>query len=234
MQKHAEENNWLPVYFCLGDEPVGKDTDRSAENAAAYNKAFPKGPPSFTIFSSFTGNDTTNTHYKLGKEFSCPSFNLHDESSIGLIKAAGKDWAFYNSGNRWTFGIYLFKAAKEFDVKYRVSWHWNNCAGDPYYALDCREDDYAWANSSPDGLLILAVTLEREIRTGIDDYRRLLTLSRLVKEKAGTPAAEAGKIFLEQTMASFKLGQSRGKQVYSLEKWQEFRNATDKLINDLR
>jgi len=234
VQKHAEENNWLPVYFCLGDEPVGKDIDRSAENAAAYNKAFPKGPPYFTVFSSFTGNDTTNTHYKLGKEFSCPSFNLHDESSIELIKAAGKDWAFYNSGSRWTYGIYLFKAAKEFDVKYRVSWHWNNCAGDPYYALDCREDDYAWANSSPDGLLILAVTLEREIRTGIDDYRRLLTLSRLVKEKAGTPSAEAGKIFLEQTMSSFKLGQSRGKQVYSLEKWQEFRNATDKLINDLR
>ena len=38
-------------------------------------------------------------------------------------------------------------------MKFRVSWHWNVVAGDPYYALDCREDDYAWCNASPDGRL---------------------------------------------------------------------------------
>jgi hypothetical protein len=36
VQKHADENNWLPVYFVLGDEPAGKeDTEAATENAKA-------------------------------------------------------------------------------------------------------------------------------------------------------------------------------------------------------
>jgi hypothetical protein len=53
----------------------------------------------------------------------------------------------------------------------------NIVAGDPYYALDCREDDYAWCNSSPAGDLIPSVHFE-QLREGLDDYRRLLTLTR--------------------------------------------------------
>ena len=52
------------------------------------------------------------------------------------------------------YGEYMYKAAKQFGMKFRFSWHWNTAAGDPYYALDCREDDYAWCNASPDGVLI--------------------------------------------------------------------------------
>jgi len=233
IQKHAVEKDWLPLYFCLGDEPVDNNVNKSIENVRAYRKAFPKGPPYFTIFSSFKGKDTNNMHYKLNKEFNCPGLNLHDEDSIKLIKSEGSDWGFYNNGSRWTYGIYLYKAAKEYDLKYRLSWHWNICAGDPYYALDCREDDYAWVNSSPNGDLILTLTLERDIRAGIDDYRRLLTLSRLAKEKAGTPAADAGKQLVEKVMGEFKLGQS-GRQEYNSVKWQEFRKNVDKAINDLR
>ena len=48
VQKHADANGWLPVYYNLGDEPIGDDLVRSAENAEAYRKAFPKGPPYFT------------------------------------------------------------------------------------------------------------------------------------------------------------------------------------------
>ena len=234
IQKHGDENNWLPLYFCLGDEPVDNDVLKSIDNIRAYRKAFPKGPPYFTIFSSFNGSDTNNQHYKLNKEFNCPSLNGHDEDSIKLLKAAGSDWSFYNNGSRWTYGIYMYKAAKEFDLKWRLSWHWNICAGDPYYALDCREDDYAWVNSSPDGDLIMTLELEREIRTGLDDYRRLLTLSRLVKEKSGTAGAIAGQKILDDTMASFKLGQAGRRQVYNPEKWKEFRVSIDKAINELR
>ena len=74
------------------------------------------------------------------------NWNVHDEASVKLLHEAGSDWAFYNGGNRWTFGDYMYKAAKQFDMKFRISWHWNVAAGDPYYALDCREDDYAWCN----------------------------------------------------------------------------------------
>ena len=97
-----------------------------------------------------------------------------------LLHDAGGDWAFYNGGNRWTYGVYMYKAAKQYGMKFRLSWHWNAAAGDPYYALDCREDDYAWCNSSPDGELIPAVQFER-LREGLGDYRRLLTLARLAQ-----------------------------------------------------
>ena len=50
----------------------------------------------------------------------------------------------------------MYKAAKQFGMKFRISWHWNCVAGDPYYALDCREDDYAWCNARPTGKLIPA------------------------------------------------------------------------------
>jgi hypothetical protein len=43
-------------------------------------------------------------------------------------------------------------------------------AGDLYDALDCREDDDAWCNSSPDGPLIPAIHFE-QLRESLDDYR---------------------------------------------------------------
>src|SRR5581483_2974425 len=33
VQKHAEEANWLPVYWNIGDEPLGEDVIRSTANA---------------------------------------------------------------------------------------------------------------------------------------------------------------------------------------------------------
>ena len=156
VQKHADAAGWLPVYYNLGDEPVGDDLVRSAENAEAYRRAFPKGPPYFSAASSFTGNNRQDPHLRLGKALHVVNWNLHDEASVKLIHEAGGDWAFYNGGDRWTFGEYMYKAAKQFGMKFRISWHWNAVAGDPYYALDCREDDYAWCSGSPDGQLIPA------------------------------------------------------------------------------
>jgi hypothetical protein len=86
---------------------------------------------------------------------------IDDAGSVKLLHEAGGDWAFDNGGNRWTYGVYLYKAARRHGLKFRVSWHWNVVAGDPYDALDCREEDYAWCNSSPDGELIPAVHFER-------------------------------------------------------------------------
>ncbi len=159
VQTHARQSGWIPVYFNIGDEPVGEDVVRSSENAEAYRKAFPKGPPFFTAASSFTGNDRQNPHFRLSKALHVVEWNDHDEAGVNLLHQADSDWSFYNGGNRWTFGTYMYKAAKQFGMKYRLSWHWNVVAGDPYYALDCREDDYAWCNASPDGRLIPSVEL---------------------------------------------------------------------------
>ena len=162
------------------------------------------------------------------------NWNGHDEASVKLLHEAGGDWAFYNGGNRWTFGDYMYKAAKQFGMKFRISWHWNAAAGDPYYALDCREDDYAWCNSSPDGQLIPAVHFER-LREGLGDYRRLLTLARLAKEKAGTPAAR-GRTRADRQAAWPRSSSASGSTTHCFppSDWTEFRRKVDDAIEALR
>ena len=174
---------------------------RSARDIAEWQN----GNSTKAAANSFRGSDASDPHFRLSKALHVADWNLHDEDSVNLLHQAGGDWAFYNGGNRWTYGVYMFKAAKQFGMKYRLSWHWNVVAGDPYYALDCREDDYAWCNSSPEGELIPAVHFER-LREGLDDYRRILTLSRLAKERADTPAAQAAESLLAQILGAFRLG----------------------------
>ena len=230
VQKHADEAGWLPVYWNIGDEPAGDDVPRSTSNAEAYRQAFPKGPPFFTAASSFSGTNTKDPHYLLTKALHVADWNLHDKDSVKLLHDAGGDWAFYNGGNRWTYGVYLYKAAKQHGMKFRVSWHWNNVAGDPYYALDCREDDYAWCNSGPDGELVPSVQFER-LREGLGDYRRMLTLARLARERAGTPAAKEGEKLLASILASFELGDREPKSDTT---YTEIRGRLDEAIERLR
>ncbi|MGE5610702.1 MAG: glycoside hydrolase domain-containing protein [Bacillota bacterium] len=233
VRKHADQAGWIPVYYNLCDEPQGDDAIAAAENAEAYRKAFPKGPPYFTGATSFTGSNANDPHFRLAKAFHVADWNLHDEPGVNLIHQAGSDWAFYNGGNRWTFGQYLYKAAKQFGMKFRLSWHWNACAGDPYYALDCREDDYAWCNCTPDGRLVPSVEFE-QLREGLDDYRRLITLTRLAKEKAGTPEATAAQKLLENRMRAFKLGQREAAAIIGPDGWNTFRQQVDEAIEALR
>lgn len=232
VQKHALEHQWLPVYYNLGDEPIGDDLIRSAENAEAYRKAFPQGPPWFTGASSFVGNKRDDPHFRLAKALHVIDWNLHDEASVDLLHEAGGQWAFYNGGNRWTFGDYLYKAVQR-GMKFRLSWHWNCAAGDPYYALDCREDDYAWANGSPDGRLIPSIHFE-QLREGLDDYRRLVTLARLAREKRGTTAAQAAEKLIRDRMAAFRLNQRDHDALFGADDWCDFRRRVDDAIEALR
>lgn len=233
IQNHASEHGWLPTYWNLADEPIGDDLKRSIENAAAYRKAFPKGPPFFTGASSFSGSDLNDPHFQLAGALHVVNWNLHDEPGVHLLHEAGGDWAFYNGGNRWTYGDYLYKAAKQFGMKFRLSWHWNATAGDPYYALDCREDDYAWCNATPDGQLVPSVEFER-LRAGLDDYRHLLTLARLAKEKSGSAAAEAAEELIAGRLAAFRLDQREHDRLFGFEDWRSFRRQVADLIERLR
>jgi len=233
IQKHANANDWLPVYYNLGDEPMGDELVRSAENAEAYRRAFPKGPPYFTAASSFAGNDRQDPHLRLGKALHAVSWNLHDEASVKLLHELGGEWGFYNGGDRWTFGEYMYKSARQFGMKFRMNWHWNAAAGDPYYALDCREDDYSWCSGSPDGQLIPSVYFER-LREGLGDYRRLLTLARLAREHAGMPAAKAAQTLIDKRMAAFKLNQREHDAVLPPTDWTKFRRELDDAIDAVR
>lgn len=219
VQSHAEANNWLPVYWNLGDEPVGNDLVRAAENAEAYRKAFPVGPPYFTAATSFHSASKDDGHYRFGKAVHVGNFNTHNEESIALIHDADGEWSFYNGGSRWTYGIYMYKAAKQFDMKFRLSWHWNVVAGDPYYALDCREDDYAWCNTTPDGELVRSLRFERKMREGLDDYRYMLTLASLAEQHDDAPA----KALIDERLNAFKLGQRNHDELFPLSDWGSFR-----------
>jgi hypothetical protein len=230
IQAHADAANWLPVYWNIADEPVGDDVTRSAENAEAYHAAFGKGPPWFTGATSFDSGKGDDPHFRLAKALTAPSLNSHSEQSIRMIQQAGGAWGFYNGGNRWTYGIYMYKAAKQFDMKFRLSWHWNATAGDPYYALDCREDDYAWCNANADGELIPSVSFERDMRGGVDDYRTMLTLARLAKEKHD----DAARKLIDDRLASFKLGQREHDEIFPIADWRAFRDKMSAEIARLR
>jgi hypothetical protein len=231
IQSHAEAKHWLPVYWNLGDEPTGDDLRRAAENAEAYRAAFPSGPPWFTAATSLpTEGPDAQAHLRFAKALHVADLNDHNEDGVRTLHAAGSDWAFYNGGNRWTYGVYLFKAAKQFGLKFRLNWHWNATAGDPYYALDCREDDYAWCNTNPDGELIPSLYFEREMRGGLDDYRCLLTLSRL----AAANHDAAAQSLIQKRMDAFHLGQRDHDALFPASDWRDFRLKMATAIERLR
>jgi hypothetical protein len=208
IEAHARGKGWPTVYWNLSDEPIGEEAvKRATENARAHRAAFPTGPPWFTGATSLHEPDPGGLYFNLAQELGIPALNLHNEASVKRLLAAGAQWAFYNQGSRWTFGEYLYKAAKEFQAQYRLAWHWSAVAGDPYYALDCREDDYGWAKAGPDGQLVLSVEFF-QIAAGLTDYRYLVTLARLAKDAAGTAEARAAEQLIGRRMAAFRLGDS--------------------------
>jgi hypothetical protein len=233
IQKHAEGNGWIPYYVNLCDEPRDEGLVKSIENAEAYRKAFRAGPPYFTGATSVEDIGKDPGHFQLSKALHIADLNLHSEASINAIHEAGGDWAFYNGGDRWTFGDYMYKAAKQFKMRFRINWHWGCLMGDPYYNLDGCEDDAAWCNGTPDGRLIPSVCLER-LREGLGDYRRLVTLARLAKEKPGTPAAVAAEKLIADRMASFQLGQRDHDALFGLADWSAARARINDAIDRLR
>ncbi|HWH72130.1 MAG TPA: hypothetical protein VNT26_22395, partial [Candidatus Sulfotelmatobacter sp.] len=101
------------------------------------------------------------------------------------------------------------------------------------YALDCREDDYAWCNATPDGQLVPSIHFE-QLRAGLNDYRHLLTLARLAKEKAGTPAAQAAEQLIATRLGAFKLGQREHDPLFGPADWQAQRRKVAEAIEALR
>jgi hypothetical protein len=203
--EHAKAAGWLPVAFNLCDEPLGDALAPAAQNARAWREA---APPSLltTGATSVVSPKPDDPHLPLARALRIANLTLHDEAAVQDIQKAGGEWAYYNDGRRWTFGTYMFKAAQQHDMKFRLSWHWNATAGDPYYALDSREDDYSWCATNANGELIPSIHFERDIREGIDDYRYMLTLSRLLREKPNHRTASTARQLLDLKLASFRLG----------------------------
>lgn len=145
----------------------------------------------------------------MSESFHAVAWNLCSEASVNALHKAGHQWGMYNNVSRWGYGDYLYKAVKQFGCKFHEGWIWNAAGGDPYFGLDGREDDYCWVNVMPNGRLMSTPQFE-QLREGITDYRCLLTLDRLAKEKAGTPAGKEAAEIIKKRMDSFKLGDREG------------------------
>ncbi len=102
------------MYWNLGDEPGGDNLKKSIENAGAYTAAFPKGPPFFTVPTSLERGHASaeDPYFILARTLSIATLNQFDEAGVNLLHERGGEWAFYNSASRWTFGDFLYKAAK--------------------------------------------------------------------------------------------------------------------------
>ena len=219
---HARSRNWLPVAFNLCDEPIGDAVARAAANAQAWRDAAPATLLT-TGATSLEKPSSDDPHLQLARALKIADLNGHDEAAVRAIRDAGGGWAFYNGGNRWTFGTYMYKCAKQYGMKFRLSWHWNACAGDPYYALDCREDDYAWCVTNAKEELIPSIHFDRDIRAGIDDYRYMQTLARLLRERPNHPFAPTARKLLDDKLASFRLGERNHDAKWPVEEYRAYR-----------
>ncbi len=220
---HARASGWLPVAYNLCDEPIG---DTAIADAAANARAWREAAPSGMLTTGATSVESTpldEQRLALASALRIADLNLHDATVIQTLQTQGGAWAFYNGGDRWTYGAYMFKCAQQYGMKFRLSWHWNAAAGDPYYALDCREDDYAWCVTNARRELIPAIYFDREIRAGIDDYRYMRTLSHLVDAKPSDPAAADARRLLDEKLSSFKLGERDHNAKWPVEEFSAYR-----------
>ena len=202
IDRHAVANDWLPVAWNLCDEPIGAAIGGAVKNALAHRAVADKlKRTAFMGATSMTGKDPKDPHYPLVRALPMPSLNNHDLASISVIRQAGNAFSFYNGSDRWTYGRYMKMLAVRHGLALRLVWHFNVCVGDPYYALDCREDDYCWFNTDAAGVMVPSLRFLSEIQPGLNDYRYLTTLQRLLKDKPNHPAAAAGRKVFDAMMA---------------------------------
>jgi hypothetical protein len=130
-----------------------------------------------------------------------------DETNVNAAKAGGKKPVLFGPPKGWSdiqqeYGIYRFCSGFflwRLGANGCVYDPWQSNWGDPYHPFDnhcsewgslCVPASHDWPTLNP------SVVLEG-IREGITDYRYLVTLERLIKEKAGQPAAAAAQQYLD-------------------------------------
>jgi len=183
IDEHAVANNWLPVAWNLCDEPLGEAVKVATQNALAHRRA--SAGLKLTTFmgeTSMKGDDPKDPHYDLLKALLMPSLNNHDERSLEVVRKAGNSLSFYNGGNRWTYGRYMKMLVERYNLVLRLAWHFNVVAGDPYYALDSREDDYCWFNTDEKGKMVPSIYCLSQMQPGLTDYRYYSMFGRLLKK----------------------------------------------------
>jgi hypothetical protein len=126
---------------------------------------------------------------------------LHSPKLHELMKASGSRLWLYNTGlDRFTFGTYMFFAARRYDVKGFVQWVYPlQGTLTKYDMASHREANYGVVYPSDHGLRTTPIW--ERIRAGCDDHRYVQTAWELGEPAAGDPAAKAAaKAELRQTI----------------------------------
>lgn len=236
IDRHAQEKQWLPVFVSTCDEPHVREHQMTCQ---ALNRIFKKYSTPRLRFAGITSlTETYNRDF--GVDFcsamDVANLNLHDEWAIGILKKANTGFAFYNGGNRWTFGHYMFMLAQKHKILFRVAWHWNINSGNPYFALDGREDDFCWVNTNANGELITSLNFER-LRRGIVDYRYMLALKDFVAGNPNHPVAKEAQALIDEVLAlrpSIDRGASgQDLDKITMQRVQEYRNKSVAILKKI-
>jgi hypothetical protein len=173
----SQKQKWLPLTIVICDEPVG-DLWQKAIERTTFLQTLSNANIQFS--TAFSDEIHIPESQKLLNLSNLPMLNLF---SIKKLQQNKIPWLYYNSANRSSFGFGLAKLKKNTELRGRIAWNWNQNAGNPYFALDAREDDVNWCNSLRDGQLQCTVFLKRHIQEGLNDYRLLLLIENLSYKK---------------------------------------------------
>ncbi|MBC7741475.1 MAG: hypothetical protein H7061_04705, partial [Bdellovibrionaceae bacterium] len=179
LKQQSKLKQWLPLQIIVCDEPVGSEDLKKAVSRVETLQKFSDDHLQFGAAFSF--NSQHQESKELYSKSQLPFLNLFD---MDKLKSDQKNWIYYNAADRSSFGFGLFRLRQQTALQARIAWNWNQNAGNPYFALDAREDDINWCNSLKDGQLQCSVFLKRHILEGLNDYRLALLLKTLKSEKA--------------------------------------------------
>jgi len=202
LQAHAKRNHWPPRVHYLLDEP--RPEWGNVESALEMTKIWLKAAPG-VMFSGYYSLGQGRDPYFQVMPVSISHFKTQ---ALELTKQAGKQlWDYDGNRARHNIGRWAFAASRAGLAGYlRNGYMYVN--SDPYF--DFSDDEASWCVVYPSRRDTVNATVGWE-RTGegVDDFRYLEMLDRLVKQarragKAGA-AADAAEAYLTRTLAPIDL-----------------------------
>ena len=183
LESRARARHWLPLALIACDEPVGAAVGELLERLKGLPKADGPRLVQWSVTTSL-GPQATPETLTLVRRVGIPFLSDFSRDEIRF------PWAFYNKTSRKTLGLEMFRLRQTTDMRYRLSWVWNQNLGNPYFDFDGRENDAAWCSSTADARLRCSVELDRVIDRGITDYRVALGLKKVLEERTDLDQAQ--------------------------------------------
>jgi hypothetical protein len=202
--------------MCFGSNDEYLVHNGSMKTLLAYHKVLKDNAPGvrFADFDSIYADekpDLQPVYAEMLKGTDTWGAGMHTPKLHDLMKAAGSRLWLYNTGlDRFTFGTYMFFAARRNDVKGFVQWVYPlQGTLTKYDMASHREANYGVVYPSDHGLRTTPIW--ERIRAGCDDHRYAQTAWELSEPAAGDPAPKAAakaelRQTIEKTLSKLRFG----------------------------